>query len=247
MDNDWPLALFLLLASPAVGSFLGVLVDRLPYGVAGLTRPSQCARCNARIAWRDLVPVLSAVSLRGRCRICGTAIPSHLLRIEVAAMLAALAAVALTDTTVEMWLKAALLWCLIALFYGDLLHFRLPDALTITLLLLGLLLAWGEPARGLADGVVSAIAAAAAFWLIRRGYRRWRGREGLGLGDVKLMAGVGAAVGWALVPVVTLLAAGLALAVIALEAAIRKSAPGADTRLPFGSYLAAATAMILMM
>jgi len=246
MSNDWPMALFLLLVSPAVGSFLGVLVDRLPCGLGALTAPSRCATCRARLGWRDLVPILSSVATRGRCRDCGAAIPGHLMRIELAAMLAAVLAVALTGATAEMWLIAALLWCLIALFYSDLLHYRLPDALTLVLLMLGLLRAWVDPARGLHDSILSAAAALAAFWLIRWGYYRWRGREGLGLGDVKLMAGVGAAVGWSQVPVVTLLAAGMALAVVALDAVLGKSRPSADTRLPFGSFLAAATAVILM-
>ncbi|MCG6901827.1 MAG: A24 family peptidase [Rhodobacter sp.] len=247
MSDDWPQALFLLLVSPAVGSFLGVLVDRLPSrGIRALLQPSRCATCTAALAWRDMVPVFSTMVLGGRCRVCGTTIPGHLLRIEIAALLAGLVAVLLTRSSAEMWLTAALFWCLIALFYTDLLQFRLPDALTLTLFVLGLAMAWLDPERGLANGLFSAAIAVTAFWVIRTGYFQWRGREGLGLGDVKLMAGIGAALGWALVPVVTLVAAGMALTVVAVEAILRKTAPGADTRLPLGSYLCAATVLLLV-
>lgn len=245
MHGDWPWALLLLLISPAVGSFLAVLVDRLPIGGSVLTA-SRCNGCGVRLRWRDMVPVLSALTLGGRCRNCGAAIPGHLMRIEIAALLAALLVVALVPGVGMMWLHAALLWVLIALFYADLLHFRLPDLLNAALLGLGMLLALAEPQRGFLDAAISAMAGAGAFWLIRWGYFQWRGREGLGLGDVKLMAGIGAALGWQIIPMVTLLAAALALVVALIGSLRSKTAPKADTRLPFGSYLTAAAAIFLL-
>lgn len=246
MHGDWPWALFLLMISPAVGSFLGVLVDRLQ-SLESLFAPSRCDTCKMRLGWQDMVPVVSWITLRGCCRACGAAIPGHLMRIEIAAMLAAVVVVIRVPGTADMWLYAITIWCLIALFYSDLLHYRLPDVLTLALFVLGLTLAGTDPARGWLDGLVSAGAALAAFWAIRLGYFHWRGREGLGLGDVKLMAGIGAAVGWAAVPVVTLLAALLALAVVAVQAIAERRRPDSDARLPFGSYLVAATAVILML
>jgi len=247
MQNDWPLALLLVLISPAVGSFLGVFVDRWPKGVSVLAVPSRCGSCNTKILWRDMVPVVSAMALGGRCRSCTARIPGHLMRIELAAVIAAVLVVLRVPGPVEMWLVAAILWCLIALFYSDLLCFRLPDVLTLALFVLGMALAATDPARGWLDGLISAGAASGAFWLIRWGYFQWRGKEGLGLGDVKLMAGIGAAVGWQLVPLVTLVAAGLAILVVVLEAFRVNKVPRADARLPFGTYLTAATGVILML
>ncbi len=246
MSPDWPWALLLVLISPAVGSFLGVVVDRLTRKVPVLWQPSSCTACGMRLAWRDMVPVLSALSLRQRCRGCGAPIPGHLMRIEIAAILAALLAVALVPDLLQMWLIAALLWCLIALFYCDLLVCRLPDPLNLTLLILALVLAAITPGRGLLDGLLGAIIGTGAFWLMRWAYLRLRGREGLGLGDVKLMAGIGAAVGAVLIPVVTLIAALLALAVIALQSLKARRAPDADLALPFGSYLCAAAAIVML-
>jgi len=246
MTNDWPWALLVLLIAPAVGSFLGVLVDRLPRGQS-LLAPSACATCKTRLRWADMVPLLSAIALRGRCRTCGAAFPGHLIRIEFAALLSALVAVMLVPGAGQLWLHVAFLWCLIGLFYADLLFFRLPDFLTGALFLLGMALATTDPARGWVDGLLSAAVAAGAFWAIRFGYFRWRGRHGLGLGDVKLMAGIGAALGWQTVPLVTLAAAALALVVVGVEALRGGQRPKADTYLPFGSYLTASAAILAMM
>ena len=237
------LEILLLLLSPAVGSFLGVLVDRLPRGQSILT-PSRCVSCDTRLRPRDLFPILSALLARGRCRHCGARIPGHLLRIELAALIGGVAAVWLADTPMQMLLLAGWLWCLIALFYTDLLWFRLPDPLTGALFGLGLALAILDPSRGWADGALSAAIGTGAFLLIRWGYQAARRREGLGLGDVKLMAGIGAALGWPLLPYVTLLAGGLALTVVALEMLRDGKRPDGAARLPFGSYLCAAAALI---
>lgn len=247
MQADWPVALLVILMGPAVGSFLGVLVDRLPRGEGVLTRPSHCTACGTRLRWRDMIPIVSALILRGRCRTCDAPIPGHLLRIEIAAMLAALMAVVLGQGALHLIALAGFLWCLVGLFYSDLTSFRLPDPLTAALFVLGMGLAALDPARGVIDGVVSAMFGCGAFLLIRWGYQRVRKRDGLGLGDVKMMAGIGAGLGWSLVPTATLVAAGLALAVTALEAVRSRAAPDPGQHLPFGSYLAGAAALTMIL
>ena len=244
MLSDWPWALLLILISPAVGSFLGLVVDRLIRQVPVLWQVSHCSTCDARLIWRDLVPILSALHLRGRCRVCGAEFPGFLLRIEIAALLAALLAVATVPGAVELWLTAAMLWCLIALFYCDLVAFRLPDVLTLALFLFAL--AYASLTRSILDGLMGAAIGMAAFWLIRLGYQYLRGREGLGLGDVKLMAGIGAAVGALEIPVVTLIAAVLAIGVTVFQASSRKALPESGEKLPFGSYLCGAAAVVIL-
>lgn len=245
MQSIWPYQLLLILIAPAVGSFLGVLVERLPRGQSVMGR-SRCDGCDTPLRSVDLVPVISALMLRGRCRSCGAKFPGHLLRIEIAALAAGILVALTPSDPLSMFLTAAYLWCLIALFYCDLLWFRLPDQLTGALFVLGLALAMLDPWRGWVDGLLSAAVASGAFLAIRIGYRALRGREGLGLGDVKLMAGIGAAVGWAMVPVVTLLAALLGLSVVAARAVQDRTLPKGSQRLPLGTYLCAATAMLLL-
>ncbi|MDJ0826862.1 MAG: prepilin peptidase [Rhodobacter sp.] len=246
MPADWPLVVFLLLLGPAIGSFLGVLVDRLAAGGDVILRPSHCAACGTRLQWRDMVPIVSALWLGGRCRSCGTAFPGHLLRIEVAGLLAVALAVSQGQGGGQTVVMAGFLWCLVGLFYADLLYFRLPDLLTGALFLLGLGLAAFDPARGIVDGLLSAVIASGAFLAIRWGYRAWRGREGLGLGDVKQIAGIGAAVGWAEVPWVALFAAALALVVVGIDMLRGRGLPAGDMRLPFGSFLVGGTVLTLI-
>ena len=181
MTGDWPVALFVLLAGPAVGSFLGVVVDRVADGRSLWSR-SACEACGARLGPLDLVPILS--SLRGRCRHCGAEIPGHLLRLEIAALAVSAIAVALATGPATMLELAAFLWCLVGLFYADLLHFRLPNVLTAALFVAGLALAAVTPGRSVPEALATAAAGVLVFWLLRIGYRRLRGREGLGLGDV---------------------------------------------------------------
>ena len=243
MTSDWPWALLLVLISPAVGSFLGVVVDRLLRRVPVLMPASTCSKCSVRLAWRDMVPVLSAVRLGGRCRSCDAPFPGYLMRIEIGSMLAALIVVAWVPGVLQMWVSAAVLWCLIGLFYSDLIGFRLPDPLTGALLLLGML--YAGITHGVQAGVIGAVVGVGAFWLIRWGYFQWRGKEGLGLGDVKLMAGLGAIVGWSMIPLLTLVAAGLALVITLLAASRTKERIHPGRILPFGSYLCVAGAIVM--
>ncbi len=233
----WVFVSFLLLAAPCVGSFLGVLVDRLPRSEDVTRAPSACRACGTRLGARDLVPLLSFAAARGRCRHCGAPIPPWLLYLEIAATGAAVIAVLLGDGSATMLLITGILWLLLALAVADLIWFRLPDALTLALF--GAALAWVWQSSGAAGSALwGALIGAGAFWMIRLAYRSLRGREGLGLGDVKLMAGLGALVGpWDL-PQMVLMASLLAL----IGAGFCPGRLHGTRPLPFGAALCAATA-----
>ncbi|WP_198389267.1 prepilin peptidase [Roseovarius faecimaris] len=234
----------LLLLSPAIGSFLALLADRLPRGEDVVRRRSFCRACGAGLGLRDLVPVLSFTLSAGRCRHCGAAIPPWLLYMEIGAVGAAVIAAILGQTPLEIWLFAAFLWVLLALLASDLMWFRLPDPLTGALFILALAIAWGTVRLSLSQALWGAVIGVAVFAALRWGYRALRGREGLGLGDVKLMAGLGAALGPHDLPLMLLLAS---LAALAAALAGRLQSPQSlrPTRpLPFGAALAAATMVL---
>jgi len=239
------LAALVILAGPFVGSFLGVLADRLPEGRDVIAARSRCDGCGGLLRPREMVPLLSFLLQRGRCLRCGARIPRHLPATEGLAALAGCAAAGLAQGQVAMVMAAGWLWALVALGVTDWRHRRLPDPLTAALAGLG-------AGLGLAQGAapehvaLSALAGAGAFWAIRLGYRALRGREGLGAGDVKLMAGIGAATPlWAL-PHVTLVAALAALAAVALHPGLRAAAraQGGGAALPFGTFLCLGGALV---
>lgn len=231
----------LLLLSPFIGSFLGVLVRRLPAGrPVGLDR-SRCDSCGTAIAPRDLVPFLSFALLRGRCRHCRTPIGWFHPAMEAAALLVATSA-ALANRTDPAWLAVSCVlgWTLLALALIDAGHLWLPDVLTLPLLLAGLAAtAWLDP-TALPDHAAAAALAFLAFRGIALAYRRLRGRDGLGEGDAKLLAALGAWGGTgALAP--TVLGAALLGLALAGVTAFRHGRAGLDqVRFPFGALLAAA-------
>ncbi|WP_135507067.1 prepilin peptidase [Roseovarius aestuariivivens] len=235
--------LLLIVISPAIGSFLGVLADRLPRQEDIVRRPSACRSCGRRLGFFDLVPILSFVLAQGRCRSCGAAIPPWLIYAEILATGLAVIAVILGQQLADTWLTALFLWLLLTLVITDLLWFRLPDALTLPLIAtaLALSLITGQPP--LTDALLGALIGSGVFIILRVGYRVIRRREGLGLGDIKLMAGLGAAIGSWNLPAMLLTASLAALAVAAAGRLRSRNALRASRPLPFGAALAAATAM----
>lgn len=240
-----PPVLLLIVAAPFVGSFLAVLADRLPRDEDVVRAPSACRACGARLGFRDLVPLLAFLFRAGRCRHCGAAIPPWLLYMEIIATGLAILAVVAWPEAAMAWAAAVLWWILLALIASDLGHFRLPDVLTGALLIWALALSLTGLGPVPPQALMGAVIGAGSFWVLRWVYGRVRGREGLGLGDVKLMAGLGAMVGpWDL-PLMVLWAAlaGLAVAAVA-HLRGQATAAQADTPLPFGAALALAGGLL---
>jgi leader peptidase (prepilin peptidase) / N-methyltransferase len=225
--------------APLIGSFLGVLVRRLPEGRPVVRSRSCCEHCGVRLAPRDLVPLFSWLAARGRCRRCGAWLGWFDPGIELAALAVALVAAAL-DRGIDAWLDCILGWWLLALGWIDLRRWLLPDALTLPLVLAGLAASLAFDPETLTARALGAAAGYTALSAIAWVYRRLRGREGLGGGDAKLFAAAGAWVGVGALPQVILIAAVAAL-FAALVLRLRGVRLGAASALPFGPLLAIAT------
>ncbi len=235
MEWVWP-----LLAAPFVGSLLGVLIVRLPRGRPVALVRSACDHCGVVLGPRDLVPLLSHAVLRGRCRACHAPIAARHWQVELAAVAVAVCVVLAGNGSVPaMWADCGLGWALLALAWIDWDSMRLPDALTLPLIPAGLFVTlWLDPEQA-TDHAIAAALGYAAFAGLAWAYRRLRGRDGLGGGDAKLLAALGAWVGLEGLPVVVLGAALAGLA-IGLAMAARGRAVGAATAIPFGPCLAVA-------
>jgi len=231
---------FGLLAAPFAGSLLFVFVRRLPAGRSALLSRSRCESCGHKLGPLELVPIASFLAQRGRCRACGAPIDVAHLAAELIALLLAAAVAATGAEGLALWGGCGLGWTLLALAWIDWEEGVLPDALTLPLLVSGLLLSWWLVPWTLADRAIGAIAGYIGFRALATLYRALRKREGLGQGDAKLLAASGAWLGWQALGNVVLLAALLALG-FALVARARGQSLGATTELPFGPALAAAT------
>ena len=234
-------ALAALVVAPFAGSFLGVLVRRLPAGRSWAWSRSACEQCGRVLPPAELVPLVSFVVLRGRCAGCAAPIGWFHPAMELASAVVAGLVIALTGTEPSiLWPGCVLGWACLTLALIDGAHFRLPDALTLPLLLLGLLAtAWAHPAA-LGDHALACLLGWLAFRGIAWLYRRLRGFEGLGQGDAKLLAAAGAWLGTAALPVVVCAGAALTLLGVLGQAAWLRRRPERHRRVAFGPGLAAA-------
>lgn len=236
-----------VVVSPAVGSFLGVLIRRLPEARPVAWRRSCCEECGATLRPRDIVPLLSWLMLRRRCRYCGARLSWFYPAVEIAALAIALAAAGVDRGAAgATWLDCILGWWLLALAWIDLRHWLLPDVLTLPLIVTGLAAALLFDPGGLTDRALGAALGYVAFRLVAYVYRKVRGRDGLGAGDAKLLAAAGAWVGASGLPQVILFAAvaGLVAAACLRLAGVRL---GAASALPFGPFLALATWLVWLL
>jgi leader peptidase (prepilin peptidase) / N-methyltransferase len=229
----------LIAAAPIVGSFLGVVVRRLPDGRPIVWARSCCEACGAVLQPRDLVPLVSWVAAQGRCRHCGRPLGWFYPAIELGAVAVALLAVA-TDDVPRAALDCILGWWLLMLGWVDLRRWVLPDALTLPLLAAGLAASATLEPETVLDRAVGAVLGYLALRAVAIAYRGLRGRGGLGGGDAKLLAAAGAWVGALALPQVVLGAAlaGLAAAAVMRMMGVRLNVHSA---LPFGPFLALAT------
>lgn len=263
-------ALFVILTTLfglMIGSFLNVVIYRLPLMMQREWRAqcaelldqaipddtprlslwgprSQCPHCHHLIGATENIPLLSYIRQRGRCAHCGVAIGAQYPLVEAASGL--LAGVVAWKFGFGWPVLAVLLftWTLLAASVIDLHHQLLPDDLTLPLLWLGLLAALFGLGTDLRSAVIGAMAGYLSLWLVYQGFRLLTGKEGMGHGDFKLLAALGAWTGWqhlvAIVLLSSLVGAICGVALILLRGRAR-SAP-----LPFGPFLAAAGWIVLL-
>jgi leader peptidase (prepilin peptidase) / N-methyltransferase len=212
---------------------------------------SACPACKAPITALQNIPILSYLFLRGRCANCGARISP---RYPIVEALTGILSAAVAWKLGFGWPTAAglvLTWFLVALAFIDIDHKLLPDSLTLPLLWLGLLLSLFAPAQGLApvpvdmrSSIIGAIAGYLSLWSVYHLFRLLTAKEGMGYGDFKLLAALGAWLGWQmLLPTVLIAAAVGAVTGIALLAARGQNR---STPIAFGPFLAAAGWLMLM-
>lgn len=242
MPPSWLIAVYVAVFGLIAGSYLNVVIYRVPLRMSTVTPRSRCPACGAPIGALDNLPVLSFLLLRGRCRQCGAGISWRYPLIEAATSLLLVGCYVAFGLSLQA-LMAAVFGCLmIVLAMIDADHMILPDRITWPGIALGLLfhaalvlrlgLPWRHMLGPLFGGLLGGglpLAIYGVWWLIRR-------EEGMGLGDAKMMALIGTFLEWKALLVAFFFAV-LAGSIVGL-ALIRRSGQGMRTRLPFGTFLA---------
>ncbi|MDE0879448.1 MAG: A24 family peptidase [Sphingomonas bacterium] len=232
----WPIMLGLL--GTIIGSFVAALVVRWPDGRSVTRGRSVCDSCGRALNVVDLVPLFSAMMLRGKCRRCQASINPIHWRIEGAAAIIGVAA-GLVAPGILGIAGAVFGWLLLTLGALDLVAFWLPDRLTIPLALTGLFSGAAGVPPALSDRAIGGVAGFGALWTVAFAYRQMRGREGMGAGDPKLFGAIGLWLGWQLLPAALLVASMTGLCVV-LVGKLRGETIAGDMPLPFGTLLAVA-------
>ena len=251
-----------LVVGLCAGSFLNVVIHRLPKmmerewraecaELAGETPPraepynqivprSRCPACGKGITALQNIPVLSFAFLKGRCYHCEARISVKYPLVEILAGIGAAYSAWRFGFSLTALGAAVFVWFTIALAFIDQETGLLPDDLTLLLVWLGLLFNVGGAFVPLADAVVGAAAGYLSLWLVYWAYKLATGKEGMGYGDFKLNAAVGAFLGWKMLPVVILLSSLVGLIFGALQMLAAKRRWDAGFRFHFGPYLAIA-------
>ena len=257
----WLLPLCLLCLGLLVGSFLNVVIYRLPVMMESrwrrdccelleveqekqeaplnlATPNSHCPQCKAAIKPWQNIPVVSYLLLGGKCANCAAPISPRYPIIELVTGLMTLALVWYFPLSPALLGAVLLTWALIALTMIDVDHQLLPDDITLPLMWLGLLFNLDSTYVSLQDAVIGAMAGYLVLWSIYWLFKLLTGKEGMGYGDFKLLAALGAWLGWQLLPVIILLSSLVgAVCGIALMVIKRR---GKEIPIPFGPYLAMA-------
>ena len=238
MTDPLPLVLVLAAIGLMVGSFLNVCISRLPAGESIAWPGSRCPSCRTPIKWYDNIPVLSFMVLGGRCRACRAAIAMRYPIVELATSGAfALQGLAFGDDLPFLVSRLLFTVMLIVLFGTDLETQRLPNVITLPGIAIGFALSLFFP-PGPIDSLIGIALGAGILWAIRWAWFRATGVEAMGLGDVKMLAMIGAVLGWRQVWVVLFLAS-IAGAVIGLALTAGRGR-SMQSKLPFGTFLALA-------
>ena len=238
-DTSFPIWVVAGVMCLAIGSFLGVLIERIPVNWSVIVGRSTCGTCSKALAPIDLIPLFSWLWLLGKCRRCRATIGAFYPLIELAALGVALWALAVVPIG---WMLAAtcfLGWVLLVLALIDWRHFILPDVITLPLIPIGLLVAFVVDREFILDHLIGAAVGYCFVVAIAFFYRVWRGQEGIGMGDAKLLAATGAWVTWQGLSSVVLYASVLALLGVMVQAIAGRTV-SATHKVAFGSYLCAA-------
>ncbi len=231
------------------GSFSNVCIYRLPEGGNVVSSRSKCRNCQKKINWFDNIPFISYIILKGKCRKCDYKISFQYFLVELLVGLGFLLSFYLFGFTITTLLLFILTIFFVIIFFIDLKHFIIPNELTFPLMIIGFFKSFDPNLDkslfpNYINSLVGGIVGYAIIWFIIFAYKRLRNKEGMGLGDAKLLSAIGFWFGWISIPFILFFSSFVALA-FTLPSLISKSRT-LSSQIPFGPYLVLGSLMYLL-
>ena len=222
------------------GSFSNVCIHRIPSNKSVVKGRSYCPACNKQIRWYDNIPLLSYIFLKAKCRDCSAKINVKYLLVELICALSFVWFFYLFGLSLTTLLFFILSIFFIIIFFIDLKHFIIPNELTFPLMAIGLLKSFDPNLNqylfpNFLNSLIGGVAGYIIIWMIIFIYKRLRNKEGMGLGDAKLLSAIGFWFGWISIPFILFFSSFIAL-VLAIPSLINKS-KNLSSQIPFGPYL----------
>ena len=240
--------IFVLVLGALWGSFANVCIYRLPLERGVVSGRSFCPKCNKLITWKDNIPIISFLFLRGRCRNCNKKISSQYLLVEAMSVLLFLIIYILYGLSITTLLLLILSLSFLIIFFIDFKHYIIPNVLTFSMMSLGFIKSFLPNLHPMfpnyINSLIGGIFGYGIIWSIIFFYKQIRKKEGMGLGDAKLLSAIGFWFGWFSIPFVIFLSSIIALLSVA-PSLINKSKKF-SSQIPFGPYIILGTLIYLI-
>ena len=231
------------------GSFANVCIYRLPANKNVATGRSCCPNCNKLIKWYDNIPIVSFLFLQGVCRNCSKKINTQYLLVELISGFSFAICYYFFGISITSLLFFILTICFVIIFFIDLKHFIIPNELTITLMVIGIIKSIdpdlnNEIFPNFINSVLGGVIGYVLIWLIILFYKKVRNKEGMGLGDAKLLSAIGFWFGWVSLPFILFFSSFIALVSVLPD--LIKNKKNLTSQIPFGPFIILGTLSYLL-
>jgi len=244
MEPSTLILLFALIFGAIIGSFLNVVILRLPTENGSIVFPaSHCPRCQNTLSWYENIPIISFLALRGRCRHCHEKISWQYPIVELCMALLSAAVVHRFGITITAGGYLIFSAALLVIIWIDVQHQIIPDVISLLGIVLGFIFSLASPALSWQSSLIGLLIGGGVLYAIALLYYLWKKQEGMGGGDIKLLAMIGAFLGWQSLPFV-IFASSLLGSCVGILAMIKQK-KGGKTRIPFGPFLSLAALVYL--
>jgi len=240
--------IFVVILGGLWGSFANVCIHRLPQNKGVVSGRSHCPKCKKEIVWQDNIPIISYLILKGKCRKCKRKISSQYPMVEMINILLFLIIYFLFGISLTTILLMILSLSFLIIFFIDLKHFIIPNSLTFSMMILGFIKSFDPNLNSIFPNYINSLIGGlfgyGIIFSIIFFYKQIRKKEGMGLGDAKLLAVIGFWFGWIAIPFVLFLSSIFAL-VSVIPDLIKKNKK-MTSQIPFGPYIILATIFYLV-